>query len=169
MPIYFRLQFFLEMRNLDNSLPDPCGSETHRERTKTISETNLCSKRFRLAIMYTIWIATLIPSNIIAVIFFFKNINSNSMEIGNSTVIGSPHGSHSHSPNSLDSPNGFNHISKEKWKNISSDRKDDEKKTFFKIPVCNRFYGNEKHFNFTDDVLSFIYSKCLNYVYYFYR
>ena len=45
------------------------------------------SRRFRIAIMIMIWIATCVPSNIIAVIFFFKNMGTDSSQLVESSVV----------------------------------------------------------------------------------
>ena len=45
------------------------------------------SRRCRIAIMIMIWTATCIPSNIIAAIFFFKNMSSDSSQIVDSSVV----------------------------------------------------------------------------------
>ena len=124
------------MSILKKSSSGPSGNDIILERTKTKNETNQSSKRCRLAIMSTIWIATLIPSNIIAAIFFFKAQNSDFMEIRDSTVL------------SLDSHNELPHVTEENRKNASSDEKDEEKPNFIKIPVCNGLNGNQLYFNF---------------------
>ena len=49
------------------------------------------SRRCRIAIMIMIWIATCIPSNIIAVIFYFKNMNSDSSQMVESPVVDTIH------------------------------------------------------------------------------
>ena len=124
------------MKILKTSSSGPSGNEIILERTKTKNETNQNSKRCRLAIMSIIWIATLIPSNIIAAIFFFKTQNSDFMEIRDSTVL------------SLDSHSELHHVTEGNRKNASSDEKDEEKPTFIKILVCNGLYGNELYLNF---------------------
>ena len=124
------------MKILKTRSSGPSGNEIILERTKTKNETNQNSKRCRLAIMSIIWIATLIPSNIIAAIFFFKTQDSDFMEIRDSTVL------------SLDSHSELHHVMEGNRKNASSDEKDEEQPTFIKILVCNGLYGNELYLNF---------------------
>ena len=45
------------------------------------------SRRCRIAIMIMIWIATCVPSNIIAAIFFFKNMSTDSSQLEESPVV----------------------------------------------------------------------------------
>ena len=113
------------MKILEKNSSGSSGNDIILERTKTKNDVSQSSKRCRLAIMSTIWIATLIPSNIIAAIFFFKTQNSEFLEIRDSTVL------------SLNSHNEFHHTTDENRKNASSNAKDEEKTTFLKIPVCN--------------------------------
>ena len=124
------------MKILEKNSSGSSGNDIILERTNKKNDVSQSSKRCRLAIMSTIWIATLIPSNIIAAIFFFKTQNSDFMEIRDSTVL------------SPDSHSELHHVTEGNRKNASSDEKDEEKPTFIKILVCNGLYGNELYLNF---------------------
>ena len=113
------------MKILEKNSSGLSGNNIMPERTKTKKETNQGCKRCRLAIMSTVWIAILIPSNVIAAIFFFKTQNSDFLEIKDSTVL------------SLDNHNELDHVTVEDRKKASSNEKDEEKTIFLKIPVCN--------------------------------
>ena len=113
------------MKILEKNSSGSSGNDIILERTNKKNDVSQSSKRCRLAIMSTIWIATLIPSNMIAAIFFFKTQNSEFLEIRDSTVL------------SLNSHNEFPHATDEDRKNATSNANYQEKTTFFKIPVCN--------------------------------
>ena len=104
--------FFLEMKNsaLSNeNLSDQKTTERDIKRTESREQTNRFSKRCHIAIFCIIWVATCIPTNIIAAIFYFKTKNLNFSQIGDSSDI------------TLDSFDEFQNISEAHRINASAD------------------------------------------------
>ena len=87
---------------------DQKATESDVRRTESRQNTNRFSKRCHIAIFSIIWVATCIPTNIIAAIFFFKTKNFDFTEIGDSTDI------------NLDSYDGFENIPEEHKINAST-------------------------------------------------
>ena len=108
---FFKLIAFFEMKNSPHSKEnssDQKTTESDIKRSESREESNRCNKRCHIAIFCVIWVATCIPTNIIAAIFFFKTKNFDFTEIGDSSDI------------NLDSYDGFENISEEHKINAST-------------------------------------------------
>ena len=78
-----------EMRSTyaqEENTPTSQRIESKLKGPKASGGSHQFSRRCRIAIMIMIWIATCIPSNIIAAIFFFKNMSTDSSQLVESPV-----------------------------------------------------------------------------------
>ena len=112
----FQALNLLRKMNITNhnqqTIPSVLKAQTKDESTGSRRTTNRYKKLCRLTMMALVWVAACVPSNIIGVIFFFKNQSSENSQLAEIPAF------------HIDKLEGYKEMSSEKKSNLSTELSD---------------------------------------------